>query len=98
MELNVVRTDLVVFVREIFNYFVDIARQKNINYVFVTIQDHVPLSFDADKIAENIKAFVGAINRAKPSTAKGRYIKNAALSLTMSPAIKFDIQELLDIR
>ena len=48
--------------------------------------------------AENIKAFVGAINRAKPSTAKGRYIKNAALSLTMSPAIKFETQELLDIR
>ncbi len=56
------------------------------------------VSFDTDKIAENIKAFVSAINRAKPSTAKGRYIKNAALSLTMSPAIKFDIQELLDIR
>ena len=56
------------------------------------------VSFDTKKIEENIKAFVGAINRAKPSTAKGRYIKNAALSLTMSPAIKFDIQELLDIR
>ena len=49
-------------------------------------------------IKANIKAFVAAINRAKPSTAKGRYIKNAALSLTMSPAIKFDSQELMDIR
>lgn len=56
------------------------------------------VSFDAEKIADNIKAFVAAINRAKPSTAKGRYIKNAALSLTMSPAIKFDSQELMDIR
>lgn len=56
------------------------------------------VSFDSNKIEENIKAFVGAINRAKPSTAKGRYIKNAALSLTMSPAIKFEVQELLDIR
>ncbi|MCK9374021.1 MAG: 50S ribosomal protein L1 [Sulfuricurvum sp.] len=56
------------------------------------------VSFDADKIAENIKTFVAAINRLKPSTAKGRYIKNGALSLTMSPAIKFDTQELLDIR
>lgn len=56
------------------------------------------VSFESNKIEENIKAFVGAINRAKPSTAKGRYIKNAALSLTMSPAIKFEVQELLDIR
>ncbi len=56
------------------------------------------VSFDTLKIAENIKAFVGAINRHKPSTSKGRYIKNAALSLTMSPAIKFDLQELMDVR
>lgn len=56
------------------------------------------VSFDSVKIAENIKAFVGAINRHKPSTSKGKYIKNAALSLTMSPAIKFDLQELADIR
>lgn len=56
------------------------------------------VSFDSDKLADNIKAFVSAINRAKPSTAKGRYIKNGALSLTMSPALKFDTQELMDIK
>jgi large subunit ribosomal protein L1 len=56
------------------------------------------VSFDADKIAENLTAFVGAINKHKPSTAKGRYIKNAALSLTMSPAVKLDIIALLEIR
>ena len=56
------------------------------------------VSFDADKIAENLTAFVGAINKHKPSTAKGRYIKNAALSLTMSPAVKLDILSLLEIR
>jgi len=55
-------------------------------------------SFDSEKIAENVKAFVAAINKHKPSSAKGRYIKNAALSLTMSPAIKFDINELADIK
>lgn len=49
-ELNVIRTDLVTFVREIYDYFIDVARQKNINYVFVNIQEHIPLSFDADKI------------------------------------------------
>jgi large subunit ribosomal protein L1 len=55
-------------------------------------------SFDTDKIAENVKAFVAAINKHKPASAKGRYIKNAALSLTMSPAVKFDINELADIK
>ncbi|HFU74390.1 MAG TPA: 50S ribosomal protein L1 [Helicobacteraceae bacterium] len=56
------------------------------------------VSFDADKIAENITAFVAAINKQKPATAKGRYIKNAAVSLTMSPAVKFDLAELADIK
>ncbi len=55
-------------------------------------------SFDADKIAENLSTFVKAINRHKPATAKGRYIKNAALSLTMSPAIKLDNMQLLEIK
>lgn len=55
-------------------------------------------SFDADKIAENITAFVAAINKQKPSSAKGRYIKNAALSLTMSPAVRFDLSELADVK
>ena len=56
------------------------------------------VSFDAEKINDNIKAFVAAINKHKPASAKGRYIKNAALSLTMSPAIKFDVAELADIK
>jgi len=56
------------------------------------------VSFDAEKINENIVAFVSAINKQKPASAKGRYIKNAALSLTMSPAIKFDLAELADIK
>ncbi len=55
-------------------------------------------SFDAQKLAENIRAFVAAINRQKPASAKGRYIQNAALSLTMSPSVKLDPQELMDIK
>jgi large subunit ribosomal protein L1 len=55
-------------------------------------------SFDSEKIAENVKAFVAAINKQKPSSSKGRYIKNAAISLTMSPAVKFDTAELADIK
>jgi len=56
------------------------------------------VSFAAEKIAENIKAFVAAINKQKPASAKGRYITNAALSLTMSPSVKFDLSELTDIK
>ena len=56
------------------------------------------VSFDADKIAENLASFVKAINRHKPSSAKGRYIKNAALSLTMSPALKLDVLALADMK
>ncbi|MEA1918967.1 MAG: 50S ribosomal protein L1 [Campylobacterota bacterium] len=55
-------------------------------------------SFDTDKLAENITSFIVAINKQKPASAKGRYVKSAALSLTMSPAIKFDLAELADIK
>lgn len=55
-------------------------------------------SFGSEKIEENIKAFIAAINKRKPASAKGRFIKNAALSLTMSPAVKFDLNEIADIK
>ena len=56
------------------------------------------VSFSAEAIKENAEAFIGAINKAKPSTAKGRYITNAAISLTMSPSVILDNMELLEIR
>ncbi|MEM8656748.1 MAG: 50S ribosomal protein L1 [Pseudomonadota bacterium] len=48
-------------------------------------------SFEADKLAENIKAFVGAVNKAKPSGAKGTYVKKIALSSTMGPGVTVDV-------
>jgi large subunit ribosomal protein L1 len=56
------------------------------------------VSFSPEAIAENLKVFIASINKQKPASAKGRYIKNAALSLTMSPAIKFDLSEISDIK
>ena len=56
------------------------------------------ISFSNQQIVENITEFIRAINRHKPATAKGRYIKSAALSLTMSPSIKLDITTLVDIK
>ena len=56
------------------------------------------VSFSDEALTENIKAFIGAINKAKPSTAKGRYVKNAAISLTMSPAVQVEVMEVMEIR
>jgi large subunit ribosomal protein L1 len=56
------------------------------------------VSFSSEAILENLNAFVSAINKAKPASAKGRYIKNAAISLTMSPSVNIDVMELMDIK
>ena len=53
-------------------------------------------SFDAANLAANIKAFVAAINRAKPSGAKGTYIKKVSLSSTMGPGIKLELSSLAE--
>ncbi len=55
-------------------------------------------SFDTDKLEENLRTFVAKVNKLKPASAKGKYITNAALSLTMSPSIYLDTQELMDIK
>jgi large subunit ribosomal protein L1 len=52
------------------------------------------LSFGQDQLEENIKAFIDAITKAKPSGAKGTYIRRIALSSTMGPGIKVDIASL----
>jgi len=48
-------------------------------------------SFGVEQLAENVRAFVGAINRSKPTGAKGTYIKKVSLSSTMGPGLKVDI-------
>tara|TARA_R110002124_G_scaffold74997_3_gene201356 strand:+ start:433 stop:1131 length:699 start_codon:yes stop_codon:yes gene_type:complete len=49
------------------------------------------MSFDEAKLAENIKAFVSAVNKAKPAGAKGTYMKKIALSSTMGPGVALDV-------
>src|SRR5271163_663161 len=51
-------------------------------------------SFGDDKLAENVRAFVDAVNRAKPPGAKGHYVLRAAVSSTMGPAVRLDIATL----
>jgi len=48
-------------------------------------------SFANDKLAENVRAFVGAVARAKPSGAKGTYMKKIAISSTMGPGVSIDV-------
>lgn len=52
-------------------------------------------SFAEAALVENIKAFVSAINRAKPSGAKGTYIKSVYISTTMGPSLRVDVPSLL---
>src|SRR6266436_4141537 len=62
---------------------------------------HVPagkLSFSEEALLANITAVVDAVSRARPSGAKGTYIKSVVLSSTMSPSIRLDIQSALALK
>jgi large subunit ribosomal protein L1 len=53
------------------------------------------LSFDQDKLIENIKAFADAVAKARPSGAKGTYIQRVAVTSTMGPGLKVDVSSVL---
>lgn len=61
---------------------------------------HAPVgkvSFGEKKILENLAAFFEALLKAKPSGAKGQYIKGVAISTTMGPGIKIDVNDLRNL-
>jgi len=49
------------------------------------------VSFDEGKLAENLRAFVDAVSKAKPSGAKGTYMKKVSISSTMGPGVSVDV-------
>ncbi|NJS38091.1 MAG: 50S ribosomal protein L1 [Rhodobacteraceae bacterium] len=49
------------------------------------------VSFTEDKLAENVRAFVDAVSKARPAGAKGTYVKKVSLSSTMGPGVSVDI-------
>lgn len=51
-------------------------------------------SFSEDQLAENFWAVIDELNRAKPASAKGRYIKKVTASATMGPGVRIDISRL----
>ncbi|MFN8484033.1 MAG: 50S ribosomal protein L1 [Anaerolineae bacterium] len=62
---------------------------------------HVPIGkrdFSEEQLMENLSALVDAVNRAKPSGAKGVYIKNMVLTTTMGPGIKLDLSEAANLK
>ena len=59
---------------------------------------HLPIgkiSFDKDKLLENLAAVVEAIVKAKPSGAKGQYIRSISLCTSMGPGFKLDMGSVL---
>jgi large subunit ribosomal protein L1 len=53
-------------------------------------------SFDAAKLVENLRAFVDAVSKAKPSGAKGTYMKKVSLSSTMGPGVSVDVASAME--
>jgi len=61
---------------------------------------HVPLgkvSFEDDKLLDNLVVMIEAVVKAKPSGAKGQYIKTASLTTTMGPGIRLDLKQILSL-
>jgi large subunit ribosomal protein L1 len=61
---------------------------------------HVPLgkvSFEDDRLMDNLAAVVEAVVRAKPAGAKGQYIRTATLTTTMGPGMKLDLKPILSL-
>jgi len=59
---------------------------------------HVPIgkaSFTAEQIAENARAVIDAVIKARPHSAKGAYLRSCTLSATMSPPVRLDVREFL---
>ncbi|MEP9398347.1 50S ribosomal protein L1 [Mesorhizobium sp. KR2-14] len=52
------------------------------------------VSFDSSALEENVRAFADAVNKAKPTGAKGVYVKKVSLSSTMGPGLKVDLSTL----
>jgi large subunit ribosomal protein L1 len=48
-------------------------------------------SFSADQLTQNVQAFMDTIVRARPSAAKGTYLRSATISSTMGPGVRLDM-------
>jgi large subunit ribosomal protein L1 len=81
-----VTTDVTKAVNDIKGGKIEFRIDKNSNLHFIIGK----VSFTADQLAENYTAAFEEVFRAKPSSAKGRYIKKVTVSTTMGPGIQVD--------
>ena len=51
-------------------------------------------SFGGEKLTENIRALAGSVMKAKPSAAKGKYVRSVTISSTMGPGVRVDLASL----
>ena len=56
------------------------------------------VSFSQAELRANVDTIMSAINKQKPASAKGKYVASATISLTMSPAVKIDTAEMMDLK
>ena len=59
---------------------------------------HVPVgkaSFTEEQLADNLKTLMGAIVKAKPSSAKGQYLKSVTITTTMGPGVKLNSNQFM---
>jgi large subunit ribosomal protein L1 len=62
---------------------------------------HVPIgkvSFEPEKLRDNLATFIDAINAARPREAKGQYIRSVTLTTTMGPGIHLDLGQTLSLK
>ena len=71
-------------------YHLDIRPQETVRHLGVG-----KMSFDEKALSENISVLVQELLRAKPSAAKGKYIKSLSVSSTMGPSIRLDSQQIV---
>jgi len=81
---------------------IDDARKGRVEFKLdKTAIIHVPLgkiSFEDDKLMANLVAVIEAVLKAKPSGAKGQYVRSAVLTTTMGPGIKLDLKPTLTLK
>jgi large subunit ribosomal protein L1 len=78
------------------------ARQGRVEFrLDRTALIHVPIgkaSFDEQALLDNLATLVDAVQKAKPSGAKGQYVRSITLTTTMGPGIRLDVQPTLDLQ
>jgi large subunit ribosomal protein L1 len=56
------------------------------------------VSFDEDRLLENMATLIETVIKAKPSGAKGQYVRSATLTTSMGPGIKLDLKPTMELR